>query len=896
MEEKELFKNLKNESDERIPDVYGKVVLEAEAQGLLNGDGVEAYTDGETVTLGRVSPKAFVITGLAGLATACLAIALPLALVKAGGNSDVPPIDTIPPITLELGNDYAIGAVSTAKLLSSFMESDSTPATISTSKTAALRSTSESEVSIFENYFTAFDTFFGETMAQPVKSAVPHLKYANSIIIKGERANGDEIDYQMYYTEAKVVDSTASESDLIKYYIEGVISVDYDQMLLLGERTVSADGKEGSETSLTISAYPNENNKSTYVKMELERAVEGDKTVSKYNYTVVVNNNIVGSAVLYRPQITGGANVAFVMDILGIGDGEDISYDVFKPEEGKNEFNVNYSHRYDRGDFSVIVTKSNYEYVQTELFTYKLNGNGTCEVVGFDRNSTVPARLVIPSSYDGNRVIAVCDGAFSSVKGFDSVYISESIERIGANAFSKTDIKEVCLPTTLKSIGIEAFNGCANLNNVTLPDGLETLSDSAFSNCDSIESLHIPASVTSLGYGRVARNCPSLTLLTVDEGNVKYTSSGNCIIGKSTKTLIMGCKASVIPDDGSVEIINTGAFEQCGFTSFVIPEGVKEVGQNAFWRCTELTRISLPSTLTKISSAAFSFCEKLEALNIPSNVSTIEESILIGCNSLTNLTVEAGNSKYYSVSNCIIEKSKKTLLAGCKASVIPGDGSVTRIGDNAFSFISEITSIAIPETIQSIGHSAFASTGLTTVKIPDSVAYIEGNTFSECKYLTDVKLSETAIEIGDYAFNDCCRLENITIPESVERISSAAFMGCTNLKNIILPSNLTVIWHRAFERCGLTQIEIPDNITEIYGSTFSDNNKLESVTISSNVTKIGEQAFYGCLSLKEIVFKGTLDEWNAIDKGQGWYYDVTGCVVKCSDGQTVELNWYDQFE
>ena len=95
-------------------------------------------------------------------------------------------------------------------------------------------------------------------MAQPVKSAVPHLKYANSIIIKGERANGDEIDYQMYYTEAKVVDSTASESDPIKYYIEGVISVDYDQMLLLGERTVSADGKEGSETSLTISAYPNE--------------------------------------------------------------------------------------------------------------------------------------------------------------------------------------------------------------------------------------------------------------------------------------------------------------------------------------------------------------------------------------------------------------------------------------------------------------------------------------------------------------------------------------------------------------------------------------------------------------------------------------------------------------
>ena len=149
---------------------------------------------------------------------------------------------------------------------------------------------------------------------------------------------------------------------------------------------------------------------------------------------------------------------------------------------------------------------------------------------------------------------------------------------------------------------------------------------------------------------------------------------------------------------------------------FVIPDCVTEICWGAFWDCSSLTSITIPASVTSIMWQVFS-----------------------GCDSLASITVEQGNPIYHSAGNCIIETKSKTLIAGCKNSVIPDDGSVTSIGDSAFYNCRSLASINIPDSITSI---------------------------------------------GDYAFAWCHSLKSIVIPNSVTSIGSWAFFGCSSLKTI----------------------------------------------------------------------------------------------------------------
>ncbi|MBD5583507.1 MAG: leucine-rich repeat protein [Clostridia bacterium] len=905
MNEKQLFDKLNKEAKSHIPDVYDKVLLSAKAEGLLDVEEETSavYSDGDTVVLGGVNKKGIAITTLASLTAVCLTIALPIALSNNQGG--IPPLGgENPPMienptdddkTLSLGDNYAIGAVSTAKLLCNFME-EVTPAPAVNAM--ALRSVSESEVAVIENYFDAFETFFGEIKAEPVKVPGAESKYANSVNISGVRANGDAINYYMYYTEAKVVEDTAVEGAPQKYYIEGVISVGYGEMLLLGERTLPKDGKAGNESSLSISAYPNENNKNTYVKMEVEYSVENNVSVKKYIYTVVVDGDTVGGAILYSPnQEESNSNVAFALDILGVGSAEDISYEVFRPEKQEKEFYVNYKARYDRGNFSVTLTDSGYEYdyVLSGLFVSKSNGDGTCEITSYNKNKTLPESLFIPSTHNGNTVVSIGVSAFAKNKKISHVYIPEGIVSIGNSAFSDTDVKEVELPDSLKTIGYSVFENCKNLNKINLPDGLESINVVAFSFCESLQSLHIPASVTKIN-GNIVKGCSALTSLTVDEANTVYTGKGNCIIQKSSKSVIAGCKTSVIPNDGSVEKIEQNAFDHCQFNSIIVPEGVTDIKTYAFNSCTEMVSIELPESLINIETGAFDSCTKLASLHIPSKVKNIKERAFYGCSAIESLTVDGNNTRYKGVQNCIVDYLHPTLgvvVLGCKNSVIPTDENVKTIGSFAFGGITTLTQIEIPANIRNLYSYAFSKSGLTSVTIPETVEQYSNDLFAGCINLTAVTLPQNLGGISDSMFSGCTALVNINIPEGVTYIARCAFENCSSLKSITLPNSLQSLRERAFYGTGLTELVIPASVTVIENNCFGDCTNLRKVTIPANVTKMSTQVFYGCIALKEIAFEGTLSQWNALEKGTGWYYAVRDCRVTCKDGQNVVIDWFD---
>lgn len=120
-------------------------------------------------------------------------------------------------------------------------------------------------------------------------------------------------------------------------------------------------------------------------------------------------------------------------------------------------------------------------------------------------------------------------------------------------------IKSVVIENGITRVGNSAFAQCLNVFEISLPDTLISIGDYAFYYTSS-KSLHIPKNVGVLGRGTFSRSNKNLTSITVDEANTTFHSNGNCLIETATKTLIIGCATSVIPDDGSVTKIGLLAF------------------------------------------------------------------------------------------------------------------------------------------------------------------------------------------------------------------------------------------------------------------------------------------------------------------------------------------------
>ncbi|MBN2509571.1 MAG: leucine-rich repeat protein [Spirochaetales bacterium] len=240
--------------------------------------------------------------------------------------------------------------------------------------------------------------------------------------------------------------------------------------------------------------------------------------------------------------------------------------------------------------------------------------------------------------------------------------------------------------------------------------------------------------------------------------------------------------------------------------------------------------------------------------------------------------------------------------------------TVTQIASNAFGWKNQLTSVEFPDTLISIGYSAFrychnlssitlgnsvsdisgvafANTAVTTVHIPASLENLNNSAFM---YSTDftgytIDAGNTAYSVSDGVLYDSGRTKLFhcppsktgifTVPSSVTRIEGYAFVYCIGLTEIIIPSGLVYIGGGAFINCdGITGISVPEGITCLYSDVFRNCSSLETVELPASLETISDRAFLETTSLLDITVASGSTSFSS-DDGVLYNSDKTTLLV-----------------
>ena len=315
-------------------------------------------------------------------------------------------------------------------------------------------------------------------------------------------------------------------------------------------------------------------------------------------------------------------------------------------------------------------------------------------------------------------------------------------------------------------------------STITVEDKTYTVTgiqEKAFYSCPDLKNVQIPSTVSTIG-AQAFGESPFLSKIIVDPTNQNFYADNNGILFNKAQTELIFCPqtfsgAYTVPED--VQKIHAFAFNNCKqLTSVVLPNGLKRIEDGAFWGCSNMTSANIPSGLTYLGSDAFRNASSLSSsIVLPSTLSEIGSSAFKRCTSLSNVTIENG---------------------------------VEIIGGSAFFDCSNLKSIDIPNSVYSLGTSAFENAGLTSINIPESITEIQASVFYGCK-LTKITLPAGLKSIDAEAFADNgTNIEKVEIPESVISIGNNAFNG-TSVKNFYInniPSKIDLNANSPFKATG----------------------------------------------------------------------------------------------
>ena len=406
-------------------------------------------------------------------------------------------------------------------------------------------------------------------------------------------------------------------------------------------------------------------------------------------------------------------------------------------------------------------------------------------------------------------------------------YEGVQMVEIGQSAFENNKtLKKITLPNSIKKIGYNAFLGCEKLESIVLSENLESIGSSSFEDCISLKEIDIPASTKDVYYD-VFLNCVSLKSVTLHEG---------------------------------LESIGSNAFDTCTqLKSIQIPNSVEYIDENVFRNCALLESISIPfvgySAKSTGSSALFGYI--FGDVEGKTNTSQyVNSSTTFECyipETLKTVTINGGKIKTGAFSDC---KNITTI-------VLPE--GVNSFGDKAFYNCKALTNLCSAKDVKDFGFDAMNDLNDSNYHIEDNCIYFKSdeNIYHCFVGLVDKTVKSCSInDACDYiqfgALKGCNSLENIYIPFIGKSITEESYFsyifGCSKENSTYVPASLVrvrlgesikTIPESAFYGCKNIQYIDFSDIKEIKSKAFYNCSALVELKIPNSVNKLGEQCFVG---------------------------------------------------
>ena len=417
--------------------------------------------------------------------------------------------------------------------------------------------------------------------------------------------------------------------------------------------------------------------------------------------------------------------------------------------------------------------------------------------------------------------------------------------------------------------------------------------------------------------------CLLLCLLTVQAAASNTVTvdvtGGSLTFDKSTGTITKGSgTALVIPaeiDGVAVTAIGPNAFtEKYGantLTSVQFPEGLTDIGADAFNPCYNLTAVQLPGSLRSIGNSAFCNCGSLRmpdlpdgiksigsyafsvgalqtypnvsdpaTVKLPASLETMEKNAFGGRYKVTAYAIAGSNASFKCVDGCLYSKDGKTFVScpAGRAGAVSVAAGVTELAPFSFFECKNLTAVTLPEGLRTVGSWAFADcSALTSLQLPESLTTIESFSFSGLLALKELRIPKAVSTIENYAMTSCTSLERVTLPNAVTHLSSNLLDNCRALTEVFVPDGVTELSGSVFANCGAMQaLALPDSLDTIYSNCLSS----VSQGTFTDVYFAGDEQVWQALNIVES---------NTVLQSATVHYNSCGTVW--DSGKTEQLRW-----